>query len=194
MANSTRSNDTISSVVEVDYPDFAKLPEAVRTKFESLPTKVNFFRMIGHSAGAFIPMIDLTNAVFRDLTISDYHKELLVLLVAAHEEVSYEWEQHISIAQVAGVRPDQFIAIAEKRINDDKAFKEQEQVLLRFGKAILANGKAPGVLFKHALQHFSVEELSDATIVIGYYRMVSNYLLTFNVETDAQKDGSWIKG
>lgn len=150
--------------------------------------------MIGHSAGAFIPMIDLTNAIFRDLNISDYHKELLVLLVAAHEKVSYEWEQHISIAQVAGVRPDQFIAIAEERINDDKAFKEDEQVLLLFGKAILANGKAPGVMFKHALQHFSVEELSDATIVVGYYRMVSNYLQTFNVATDAQKDGSWIKG
>jgi len=50
------------------------------------------------------------------------------------------------------------------------------------------------VLFKHAQQHFSLEELSDAVIVIGYYRMVSVYLQTFDIEIDAQKDGSWIKG
>jgi hypothetical protein len=194
MTHSNISNEQITSTVAVDYPDFSQAPDDVREKFESLPTKVNFFRMLGHSAGAFIPMIDLTNAIFRDLNISDYHKELLVLLVAAHEDVSYEWDQHVSIAQVAGVRPEQFVAIAEQRLNDDKVFKEDEQVLLRFGKSILENGKAPGVLFKHASTYFSLAELSDAIIVTGYYRMLSGYIQTFNIETDAQQDGSWIKG
>jgi hypothetical protein len=194
MSKSTVSNDTISSKIEIEYPDFSKLPDPVREKFESLPTKVNFFRMLGYSAGAFIPVIDLTNAIFRDLTISDYYKELMVLLLAANEDVAYEWEQHVSIAQAAGVRPDQFVAIAEGRLDDPAAFKENERVLLRFGQAILDKGKAPGVLFKHAQQHFSLEELSDAIIVIGYYRMLSGYIQTFNIEVDAQKDGNWIKG
>ena len=194
MANPTGSNEKISSKVEIDYPDFTKLPDHVREKFEKLPTKVNFFRMLGYSPGAFNPMIDLTNAIFRDLTISDYHKELMVLLLAAHENVAYEWEQHVSIAQAAGVRPDQFVAIAEGRREDPKAFKEDERILLRFGQAILDKGKAPGVLFKHALEHFSPQELSDAIIVIGYYRMLSGYIQTFDIAIDAQEDGNWIKG
>lgn len=194
MANPTGSNDKISSKVDIDYPDFTKLPDHVRDKFEKLPTKVNFFRMLGYSPGAFNPMIDLTNAIFRDLTISDYHKELMVLLVAAHENVAYEWEQHISIAQAASVRPDQFVAIAEGCLEDAEAFKEDERVLLRFGQAILDKGKAPGVLFKHALEHFSLQELSDAIIVIGYYRMLSGYIQTFDINIDAQEDGNWIKG
>lgn len=194
MANLTGSNETISSTVEIDYPDFTKLPDHVREKFEKLPTKVNFFRMLGYSPGAFNPMIDLTNAIFRDLTISDYHKELMVLLLAAHENVAYEWEQHVSIAQAAGVRPDQFVAIAEGCLEDTKAFKDNERVLLRFGQAILDKGKAPGVLFKHALEHFSLQELSDAIIVIGYYRMLSGYIQTFDIAIDAQENGNWIKG
>ena len=194
MTDSTQDNDKISNNVEIAYPDFSKLPDHVREKFESLPTKVNFFRMLGHSAGAFIPVIDLTNAIFRDLTISDYHKEIIVLLVAAHESAAYEWEQHVSIAQAAGVRQNQFIAIAEDRLEDAEAFEENERVLLRFGKAILEKGAAPGVLLKHALGHFSVQELSDAMIVLGYYRMLSGYLQTFNIPIDAQTDGDWIKG
>jgi alkylhydroperoxidase family enzyme len=194
MSGSSRAKDKISSEVSIEYPDFNTLADDVREKFEGLPTKVNFFRMLGYSAGAFIPTIDLTNAIFRDLTISDYHKEMLVLLLAANEGVAYEWEQHISIAQVAGVRPDQFVAIAEGRIDDAAAFTEAERVLLRFGQAILDKGMAPGVLFKHAQQHFSLEELSDAIIVVGYYRMLSAYIKTFNIPIDAQEDGNWIKG
>lgn len=194
MSDASQNNDMISSKVEIEYPDFTKLPAPVREKFDSLATKVNFFRMLGYSAGAFIPVIDLTNAIFRDLTISDYNKELMVLLVGAHENVAYEWEQHVSIAQSAGVRPDQFIAIAEHRLDDADAFSEDERVLLRFGKAVLDKGKAPGVLFKHALRHFSIQDLSDAIIVLGYYRMISAHIQTFNIAIDAQSDGSWIKG
>ncbi|WP_020186282.1 hypothetical protein [Methylopila sp. 73B] len=194
MPNPPVNNDEISSKVEIEYPDFATLPEAVRAKFESLSTKVNFFKMLGYSVGTFIPVIDLTNAIFRDLTISDYHKEMIVLLVGAHGSVAYEWEQHVSIAQAAGVRQDQFIAIAEDRLDDTDAFNEGERVLLRFGKAILVKGMAPGVLFKHALRHFSVHELSDAIIVLGYYRMIAGFIQTFNLPIDAQEDGSWIKG
>lgn len=67
-------------------------------------------------------------------------------MVAAHEGAAYEWEQHVSIAQTAGVRQGQFIAIAEDRLDDAEAFAENERVLLRFGKAILDKGKASGFL------------------------------------------------
>lgn len=194
MSNAPDPQSKISSKVEIDYPDFAGLPADVQERFESLPTKVNFFRMLGYSTGTFIPIIDLTNAIFKNLTISDYHKETIVLLVAAHESVAYEWEQHVSIAQAAGVRQDQFIAIAENRLNDVEAFKEDERVFLRFGQSILENGKAPGVLFKHTLEHFSVQELADAIIVLGYYRILSGFIRSFDIPADPQEDGSWIKG
>src|SRR6478735_6205636 len=54
-------------------------------------------------------------------------KELLVLQVAAHEGTAYEWEQHVSISQAAGVREDQFIAIAEQRFDDGEAFVLREE-------------------------------------------------------------------
>jgi alkylhydroperoxidase family enzyme len=184
----------LSSTIEIGFPDFAKLPDRVKQKFDSLPTKVNFFRMVGHSIGAYVEIIDLTNAIFKNLTITDFHKELLVLLVAAHEDCNYEWEQHISIAQAAGVNGEQFIAIAENRLDDEEAFPKREQALLNFGMIILEKGKVPGVVLKHTLDHFSIEELSDAIIVVGYYRMVSVYIQTLHIPIDPQEDGNWIKG
>lgn len=186
-------NDKLNSKVGIEYPDFKNLPEQVRQKFDALPIKVNLFRMMGYSPGAFVEIIDLTNAIFRNLKISDYHKELLVLLVAAQEGSTYEWEQHVSIALAAGVREEQFIAIAANQLDDAEVFSREERILLNFGLTILENGKASAVVFKHTMEHFSVEELSDALIVIGFYRMLSGYIQTFDLQPDPQEDGNWIK-
>jgi hypothetical protein len=167
MEKETGANKRLSAKIEIEYPDFSKLPEPMRQRFESLPTKVNFFRMMGYSPGAFVPVIDLTNAIFKGLTLSDYHKKFFVLMVAAHEGADYEWAQHVSISSPAGVREDQFIAVAENRLDDAKAFKEDERVLLNFGKTLLERGKVPAVVFRHTLEHFSVQELADVMIVVG---------------------------
>ena len=193
MVTQTATTDGLSTKVDIEFPDFTKLPDDVRQKFEDLPTKVNFFRMMGYSPGAFIEIIDLTNAIFKKLQISDYHKELLVLLVAAHEGSKYEWEQHVSIAQAAGVREDQFVAIAADKLDDEEAFDEKERILLDFGKRILEKGKAQAVVFKNTLRYFSVGELSDAMIVIGFYRMLSGFIQTFDLPLDPQEDGNWVK-
>lgn len=183
----------LSSTVRVGFPDFSDLPEDVRQKFESLPTKLNLFRMLGHSPGAFVELMDLTDAIFKKLTLSDYHKELLVMLVAAYEDSTYEWEQHISISRAAGVREDQILAIAKRKVGDENVFSEGERILLHFGECILERGKVPGVVVNQALQFFSTTELSDAMIVIGFYRMLSGYIRTFNLPSDPQQDGDWIK-
>ncbi|WP_160725334.1 carboxymuconolactone decarboxylase family protein [Bacillus sp. USDA818B3_A] len=188
------SNEKLSAKVDIDFPDFTKLPEQVRQRYESLPTIVNFFLMMGYSPGTCVEVMDLTDAIFKKLTLSDYHKELLILEVAGHEGCEYEWEQHVSISQAAGVREDQFVAIAERRFDDNDAFSVREQALLRFGKFILEQGKAPAVVFKHTLEQFSLEELADAMIVIGYYKMLSTFIQTFNIPIDAQENGNWIKG
>lgn len=193
MVTQTATTDRLSTKVDIEFPDFTKLPDDVRQKFEDLPTKVNFFRMMGYSPGAFIEIIDLTNAIFKKLQISDYHKELLVLLVAAHEGSKYEWEQHVSIAQAAGVREDQFVAIAADKLDDEEAFDEKERILLDFGKRILEKGKAQAVVFKNTLRYFSVGESSDAMIVIGFYRMLSGFIQTFDLPLDPQEDGNWVK-
>lgn len=47
----------------------------MKQKFDNLPTKVNFFRMLGYSPGTLVEIIDLTNTIFKNLTLPDYHGE-----------------------------------------------------------------------------------------------------------------------
>ena len=45
--------------------------------------------MLRYSPGAFVEVIDLTTAIFKNLTLADRHKELLVLLVGAQTGCDY---------------------------------------------------------------------------------------------------------
>ena len=62
-----KTNKRISSKIEIEFPDFSKLPERVQQRYESLPTVVNFFRMMGYSPGTFVEVMDLTDAIFKGL-------------------------------------------------------------------------------------------------------------------------------
>lgn len=72
MSTKTGFNERLSSKLAIEYPDFAQLPERVKQKYESLPTIVSILRMLGYSPGTFVEIIDLTNAIFKNLILSDY--------------------------------------------------------------------------------------------------------------------------
>jgi alkylhydroperoxidase family enzyme len=187
------NKNILNPELEIDYPNFNDLSEAVREKYNDLSTKVNLFRMLGHSPNSFVEMMDLTESIFKKLTISDYDKELLVLQTAAYNDNAYEWAQHIIIGETAGINNNQMLAIIEGRINDDETFSEKEQQLLLFGEFVLKTGKVPKPIFKKTLEYYTLEKLTDAMVVIGYYQMISIIIQTFDISIDQQEHGDWIK-
>jgi hypothetical protein len=74
------NKNILNPKLEIGYPNFDNLSDVVREKYNDLSTKVNLFRMFGHSPNSFVEMMNLTETIFKNLTISDYDKELLVLL------------------------------------------------------------------------------------------------------------------
>jgi hypothetical protein len=53
MTGDADTNKRLSSKLDIPYPDVSKLPEAVRQKFDGLPTVVNIFRMcLANRSGA----------------------------------------------------------------------------------------------------------------------------------------------
>ena len=189
------NNHYLDSIVEIDYPDFNTQSEIVKEKFESLHTKINVFRMLAYSPSTFVELMDLVEAIFKKLILSDYHRELLILLTASKTDTNYVWDHHVVISQAHGVSADQIIAIAEQRIDDSCLFSESDIVLMRFGRIALEQGKAPAVILKRALEIFTIEETSDALIVVGFYSMLSCFMKTMNIIADPlpPQEGRWIK-
>ena len=106
---------------------------------------------------------------------------MLILQVSHLEGGSYEWRQHVPIAQEVGVSDLEIEALAANRIDAD-AFGAAERALLAFGKRVIEDVRVDDAVFKGMQDHFSHREIVEAIVTIGFYMMMTR--LTEATETD----------
>jgi hypothetical protein len=63
-----------------------------------LPAKLNLFRMLANSEGAFLPLISMVSAVFAKLELEPRHREITILFTGRRTDARYMWERQLRIA------------------------------------------------------------------------------------------------
>ncbi|KAF1009919.1 MAG: hypothetical protein GAK32_01822 [Pseudomonas fluorescens] len=182
----------LDSTVVVQFPQMSTRPAEVLARWEQLPAQVNLFRMMAHSTGSFVELMNLVSAVFKKLSLSDLDRELLVLLVGARTNTDYEWDQHVVIGQALGVSVEQITAIAERR-TESPVFSEAQRCLLRLGEDVLRQGFAAPFIVNRAASYYSDEQVCDALLTVAFYQMISSFMKSLQIPSDAQADGAWVK-
>lgn len=152
----------------------------VATAFESLPTKLNIFRMMAHAETCMVPQMRLGGSILGRQDLSHPHREMLILLVAQIEGGAYEWEQHVPIAEGVGVTTEQVGALERGELRSG-VFDEQEQVLLAFGRQVIEDVRVDDETFTAMRKHFSEREVVEAILAIGFYMTMAR--LTEATET-----------
>ncbi|MBI4768234.1 MAG: carboxymuconolactone decarboxylase family protein [Deltaproteobacteria bacterium] len=151
-----------------------------------LPVKLNIFRMMAHAESCLVPQMRLGTAILSRQKLGHRERELLVLLVAALENGKYEWLQHLSIAEGAGVLPAQIKAIGDGEIASS-VFEEKDQALLAFAKEVVEKVRVREEIFLEVQKYFSDQEIVEAILAIGFYMTMTR--LTEATETDLDQAG-----
>ena len=154
----------------------------VRASFDSVPVKLNIFRMMAHAQSNLIPVLMFGNSILHRQKLSAVHRELLILEVAQLEGGAYEWRQHAPIALGIGVKQRQIDGIERGNCEDEAVFDEAERALLAFGREVIDSVRVHDVTFAAMRRHFSDQEIIEAILAIGYYMMMTR--LTEATETD----------
>jgi alkylhydroperoxidase family enzyme len=109
---------------------------------------------------------------------------LVILTVARVEGGTYEWVQHVPIAEAAGCRKDQIAALEAGRF-DDAVFSAKERALLALAVDVIRNVKASEANVKSAQAHFSTQEIVEIILTCGFYMTMARLTETARVEVDA---------
>jgi len=176
----------------IPYADISALPEDAREAFEKLPRKLNIFRMWANAPACFRHGMRFGGAILGRQKLPANLRELVILLVAKIEGGTYEWVQHVPIAEAAGCRKDQ-IAALEKGEFSASVFDVREKALLVFAEDVIRNVRAGEENVKAAAAHFSPQEIVEIVLTCGFYMTMARLTETTRVDVDGPGGGAIVE-
>jgi alkylhydroperoxidase family enzyme len=168
----------------IPFADIASLPDSAREAFEKLPRKLNIFRMWANAPACFTSGLRFGGNILARQKLGADLRELVILTVARIEGGTYEWVQHVPIAEGVGCRKDQIAALEAGRF-DDAAFNAKEKALLTLAADVIRNVKASEANVKVAQGHFDTQEIVEIILTCGFYMTMARLTETARVDIDA---------
>jgi alkylhydroperoxidase family enzyme len=167
----------------ISYADMARAPQEVREAFSRMPRKLNIMKMLANASAEFVPCMRLGGAILGRQKLKPKMRELVILTVAHLDGGTYEWVQHVPIAEAAGVSRVQIHAIEAGRF-DDAGFDGREQALLRLASEVIKKVRADEETVRTANRYFSPQEIVEIIVTCGFYMMLSRLTETTRTDLD----------
>ncbi|MEV0247620.1 carboxymuconolactone decarboxylase family protein [Nocardia sp. NPDC050712] len=165
----------------MDYPESETLSDAVRA---ALTTRnANVYRMIAHSPGMALSFYAVADAMLQRNSMPMDLRELAILRVGHAYSAPYELHHHERFARAVGLG-EPAIKAAETGLLD--GLSAAEAAVLRWTDRLLAEHTLGGPDRAAALRQFSVGQLADFVLTVGFYQLVCNFLNTFEVSTEGE--------
>jgi alkylhydroperoxidase family enzyme len=168
----------------IPYADVAHSPQEVREAFARLPRKLNIMKMLANAACDFVPCMRLGGSILGRQKLKPVHRELVILLVSQLEGGTYEWVQHVPIAESTGCSKVQIAAIEAGNLTNP-CFNDVEKILLRLAREVIQDVRAGEETVNEAARYFSPREIVEIIVTCGFYMMLTRLTETTRTDMDA---------
>lgn len=173
------ANSRLPLVDQADAaPEVAKSFERIAGSRGSV---ANVFKVLAHSPGALASVSRLGEHIRYGASLDPVLRELAILTVAKERECGYEWAQHIPVAEQLGIPGSLLGKVGTNGI-------EQEPDPLGIGL-----GYCRQLVRREEVEEWKVVRLRellgeaglvDLTVLVGYYCLLADVLITFDVELE----------
>jgi 4-carboxymuconolactone decarboxylase len=118
-------------------------------------------------------------AVRYETALSDRHRELAVLVVAAGWDSDYEWYAHAPLARQAGLTEEELGALWTGRI--DGLADDTDRLLASTTETLVSRGDLDDDEYARAVAAFGRAGLFELLTLVGYYATLALQLRVFRV-------------
>ncbi|GKT85936.1 hypothetical protein Ct61P_03786 [Colletotrichum tofieldiae] len=181
----------------VPYVDIDKVPADLAAAITRLPYRRNIFYLLGHSHGAFPPLMSTYAAFFdgkkRTLPLLDW--QLVVLRISATLDAEYEWEVNSPVARINGMPESKLDALKQTArkgwaaIEAEPEFSVRDRAILGLVDEQLDTYNNTEETVARAKTLLSVEELVEVYIVIGLYVLIARITKGLRIDLDGDIPG-----
>ena len=143
---------------------------------------LNVFKAMAHSPHICHNFLSLTNVILRDDVLSPVLRELVILRVGWLCGSFYEYTKHSVIGKKAGLRQEQIDAIPYW--TSAMCFNDKERAVLSYADESTRLVQVRDETYKAVRAFLNEQEVVKLTVTIGFYGMVSRFLVAMQVELD----------
>jgi len=142
-----------------------------------------------NTLGTFARNVPLAHAFFtfqghiiRATTLTERQRELLVLRVAALRECTYEWTQHLLIADDAGITAAEIERVASDP--DSPEWDDLERAMLRATTELVTDGVISDPTWAALSEGLEPQQILDLIFTVGAYETLAWMMRSFDLELD----------
>ena len=115
-------------------------------------------------------------------TLSPRQRELLVLRVASVRQATYEWEQHVVLAEDAGVDRDEIARIAQGP--EAPGWSPLERAMVAAVDELLADARVTDPTWAVLAGELDEHQLMDLIFTVGTYDLLAMAFRSLGIELD----------
>ena len=143
---------------------------------------INLYKILGHCPYIGLNWQRLGNSLLTGEELPPRLREIAILRAGSLTGCEYEFTQHTRRGLSAGLTQEQINAIHDW--HNSPLFDEQERVVLAYTDEVERDIKVKDETFTTLLGFLSEHAIVELTVVIGYYGMVSRFLIALDVELE----------
>ena len=145
---------------------------------------LNLYKTLAHASGIGDGVIRMGNRILLHGKLPPKLRELAILLVGQIAQAPYEFTKHIVIGLEAGVSRGQVDVLPFWR--SANVYDAAERAVLQYTDEVSRSYRASDAAFAELRKHLDDEQVTELTIIIGYYEMICRILEALQVELETE--------
>lgn len=147
------------------------------------PTAANILGTLAHHPDLTKAYCTFNGHLLMNTTLTERHREMVILRVGAVRESSYEWAQHVILAQDAGMTETEIgcVSFGPKA----PIWNEQDRAVLQAVDELLVDGEFLASTWQRLAAQFTTRQILDLIFTVGSYDTMSKMTKSLQVEIDS---------
>ena len=141
---------------------------------------LNVFRGLGHAPEGLRWLAALGEYARFQSRLSERLRELVILTTARANACQYEWTQHVPLALRSGVTQAEIDALNASEL--PAGLSPVEEAAVRYVQELGRERRVSDATFDALRAHLDEQEITDLTLVTGYYTALGMALNAFEVD------------
>lgn len=147
------------------------------------PAAANILGVLAHHPDLTKAYCTFNGHLLMNTTLSERHREMVILRVGAVRESSYEWAQHLSLARDVGMTETEIgcVSFGPKA----PIWGEADATVLQAVDELLVDGEISALTWPRLAATFDTRQILDLIFTVGSYDTMSKMTKSLHVEIDS---------